>query len=140
MRESKDAQTHRATDQGAGRAEEGAAIAAGEAAAGRDDNGAGCCFGSFVLERLEQEGDDGHQQGEMDGKQLRQWLAREFPAYLSRDADRLLFVDLFRPQNETDIRTERRKHGLESTVNEAARTPRDDAQRSTGEDGGTVQP
>lgn len=98
-------------------------------------------LGSFVLERLEQEGDDGQQQGAMDGKQLRQWLAREFPAYLSRDADRLLFVDLLWPQNETDTSNRAASStGLESTVNEAARTPRDDAQRSTGEDGGTVQP
>ncbi len=98
-------------------------------------------LGSFILERLEQEGDAAHQQGGMDGKQLRQWLAREFPAYLSRDADRLLFVDLLWPQNETNASThDAQGSGLEGPVREGARTPIDDAQRSTGKDGGTVQP
>jgi len=97
-------------------------------------------LGSFVLERLEQEGDPAHQQGGMDGKQLRQWLAREFPAYLSRDADRLLFVDLLWPQNETNVSgPQAQGSGLEGPVQEAARTPGDDAQRSTGEEGGSLQ-
>ncbi len=98
-------------------------------------------LGSFVLERLEQEGDAAHQQGGMDAKQLRQWLAREFPAYLSRDADRLLFVDLLWPQNETNASTEP-VQGIASdgTGDEATGTLRDDAQGFTGEDGGTVQP
>ncbi len=98
-------------------------------------------LGSFVLERLEQEGDAGHPQGGMDAKQLRQWLAREFPAYLSRDADRLLFVDLLWPQNETDNSMQSAERAeLDGTVDEAAATLQDHAQRSTGEDGGTVQP
>jgi len=97
-------------------------------------------LGSFLLERLEQDEDDAHQQGAMDGKQLRQWLAREFPAYLSRDADRLLFVDLLWPQNETDMSNHAASSaGLDSTVDEAARTLQDDTQGSTSEDGGTVQ-
>ncbi|MDP9573439.1 UNVERIFIED_ORG: hypothetical protein J2W66_003941 [Agrobacterium larrymoorei] len=98
-------------------------------------------LGSFLLERLEQAEDAALQQGGMLGKQLRQWLAREFPAYLSRDADRLLFVDLLWPQNETNAST----HDAQAIVSdgkdsEAPLTLRDDAQRSTGEDGGTVQP
>jgi hypothetical protein len=98
-------------------------------------------LGSFVLEWLQQEGDPAHQQGELSTKQLRQWLAREFPAYLSRDADRLLFVDLLWPQNETDTSNHAASStGLDSTVDEAARTLRDDGQRSPSEDGGTVQP
>ncbi|WP_365999475.1 mobilization protein [uncultured Agrobacterium sp.] len=98
-------------------------------------------LGSFVLERLEQEGDPTHQQGAMDGKQLRQWLAREFPAYLSRDADRLLFVDLLWPQHDANSSTEPRQGiGFDGKDNEAPLTHRDDAQRSTSEDGGTVQP
>ncbi len=98
-------------------------------------------LGSFVLERLEQDGDPGHQQGEMDGKQLRQWLAREFPAYLSRDADRLLFVDLLWPQNETKASThDAQGIGFDGKDNEAPLTLLDDAQRFTSEDGGTVQP
>lgn len=98
-------------------------------------------LGSFVLERLQQDGDAAHPQGGMDGKQLRQWLAREFPAYLSRDADRLLFVDLLWPQTVTNTSTHATPStGLDSNVDEAAPTLREDAQRSPSEDGGTVQP
>lgn len=98
-------------------------------------------LGSFILQRLEEERDPNHQQGEMDGKQLRQWLAREFPAYLSRDADRLLFVDLLWPQNDTNHLTQSAQGtGLAGTVDGTALTPRDDSQRSMGEDGGSVQP
>lgn len=98
-------------------------------------------LGSFVLERLEKDGDPGHQQGAMDGKQLRQWLAREFPAYLSRDADRLLFVDLLWPENESNHSTQSpRGTGLDVSVDKAELTGRDNAQRSMSEDGGTVQP
>ncbi|MGP4805461.1 mobilization protein [Agrobacterium cavarae] len=98
-------------------------------------------LGSFVLERLEQGVGPAHHHEELSGKQLRQWLAREFPAYLSRDADRLLFVDLLWPQNETKAST----HDAQAIVSdgkdsEAPLTLRDDAQRSTSEDGGTVQP
>ncbi len=97
-------------------------------------------LGSFLLERLEQAEDAAHQQGGMHGKQLRQWLARAFPAYLSRDADRLLFVDLLWPQNKTNVSgSQAQGSGLEGPVQEAARTPRDDAQRSTSEGGGSVQ-
>lgn len=97
-------------------------------------------LGSFVLERLEEEENSAHQQGGMDGKQLRQWLAREFPAYLSRDADRLLFVDLLWPQNETKASThDAQGTGSDGKDSEAPLTLRDDAQRSTSEDGGTVQ-
>ena len=98
-------------------------------------------LGSFILERLEQDGDAGHPQGELSRKQLRQWLAREFPAYLSRDADRLLFVDLLWPQNETDHSTGSAR-GIESggTGDEAAASLQDSAQHATGEDGGSVQP
>lgn len=98
-------------------------------------------LGSFVLERLEQDGDAAQQQGAMDGKQLRQWLAREFPAYLSRDADRLLFVDLLWPQNDPNVSPQpAHGTGLDDAGIDAAATLRDDAQRSTSEDGGTVQP
>jgi hypothetical protein len=98
-------------------------------------------LGAFVLERLEQDGDAAHQQVELSGKQLRQWLAREFPAYLNRDADRLLFVDLLWPQNDANASTQSTQGiGLNGADNEAALTHRDDAQHSTGEDGGTVQP
>jgi hypothetical protein len=98
-------------------------------------------LGSFLLERLEQDGDTAHQQGGMDGKQLRQWLAREFPAYLSRDADRLLFVDLLWPQNETSSSAPQSPGtGLDSAIDEVPLTLLDDAQRSTSEDGGTVHP
>ncbi len=98
-------------------------------------------LGSFVLERLEQEGSPAHQHGGMDGKRLRQWLAREFPAYLSRDADRLLFVDLVWPQNDPNA-SPQPVHGTGSygAGNETAATPLDHAQGSTGEDGGSVQP
>jgi len=95
-------------------------------------------LGSFVLERLEQDGDPAHQHEELSGKQLRQWLAREFPAYLSRDVDRVLFVDLLWPQNETNASTQSAERTeLDGTVDEAAATLQDHAQRSTGEDGGT---
>ncbi|MGN8155132.1 mobilization protein [Agrobacterium sp. 22094] len=98
-------------------------------------------LGSFVLERLEQEGDSAHRQGEMDGKQLRQWLAREFPAYLSRDTDRLLFVDLLWPQNEPNASPQpTHGTGLDGAGIEAAATLGDGAQHATREDGGTVQP
>ncbi|MGN8172533.1 mobilization protein [Agrobacterium sp. 22117] len=98
-------------------------------------------LGSFVLERLEQEGDPAHQQGGMDAKQLRQWLAREFPAYLSRDADRLLFVDLLWPQNDPNASPQPvHGTGLDGAGIDAATTLRDGGQRSTSEDGGTVQP
>jgi len=98
-------------------------------------------LGSFVLERLEQEGDTAQQQGELSTKQLRQWLARVFPAYLSRDADRLLFVDLLWPQNETNPSLQAAQStGLGGTVDETALTHLDDAHHSTSEDGGTVQP
>lgn len=97
-------------------------------------------LGSFVLERLQQDGDAAQQQGAMDGKQLRQWLAREFPAYLSRDADRLLFVDLLWPQNETDVSAPQAQGiGSDGKDNEAPVTLSDHAQRFTSEDGGTVQ-
>ncbi len=97
-------------------------------------------LGAFVLERLEQDGDAAHQQVELSTKQLRQWLAREFPAYLSRDADRLLFVDLLWPQPVTNTSTHATPStGLDSTVDEAAPTLREDAQRSPSEDGGIVQ-
>lgn len=97
-------------------------------------------LGSFLLERLEQDGDTAHQQGGMDGKQLRQWLAREFTAYLSRDTDRLLFVDLLWPLNEPNHSTQAEQGtGSDGKDNEAALTLMDGAQRSTGEDGGTVQ-
>ena len=98
-------------------------------------------LGSFVLERLEQDGDAAQQQGAMDGKQLRQWLAREFPAYLSRDADRLLFVDLLWPQNDPNVaRQPAGGDALNGADDGAALTLSDHAQRSTGEEGGTVQP
>jgi len=98
-------------------------------------------LGTFLLERLEQDEDAAHRQGAMDGKQLRQWLAREFPAYLSRDADRLLFVDLLWPQNETNHSTQAGQGtGLDSLDDGFPLTYRDGAQRSTGEDGGSVQP
>ena len=98
-------------------------------------------LGSFVLERLEQDADAGHQQGGMDSKQLRQWLAREFPAYLSRDADRLLFVDLLWPQDDTNASTrEAQGIGSDGAGNEVPLALRDDAQRSPSEEGGTVQP
>lgn len=98
-------------------------------------------LGSFVLERLEQAQDAGHPQGELSGKQLRQWLARELPAYLSRDADRLLFVDLLWPQNETKASTQDAQGiGSDGKDNEAPPTLLDHAQRSPGEDGGSVQP
>ena len=45
-------------------------------------------LGSFVLERLAQDGDPG------DQCDLRQWLAAQLPAFLVRDADRALFADL----------------------------------------------
>ncbi len=97
-------------------------------------------LGSFVLERLEQDGDIAHRQRELTGKQLRQWLAREFPAYLSRDADRLLFVDLLWPQNETSHSTQAGQGiGVDGKDNEAPLTLLDHAQRSTSDDGGTVQ-
>jgi len=97
-------------------------------------------LGSFVLERLQQEGDPAHQQGELSTKQLRQWVAREFPAYLSRDADRLLFVDLLWPQTVTNTSTHATPStGLDSTVDEAAPMLREDAQRSPSEDGGIVR-
>ncbi|MEH3128294.1 mobilization protein [Agrobacterium cavarae] len=97
-------------------------------------------LGSFVLERLEQDGDPAHQHGEPSGKQLREWLAREFPAYLSRDADRLLFVDLLWPQHETNHSTQAaQRNGLNGADDGAALTLLDDAQRSTSEDGGTAQ-
>ncbi len=97
-------------------------------------------LGSFVLERLEEEGDAAHQQGGMDAKQLRQWLAREFPAYLSRDADRLLFVDLLWPQNETKASThDAQGIGSDGKDNEAPLTHLDDAQGSPGEEGGSLQ-
>jgi len=98
-------------------------------------------LGSFVLERLEQEGDPNHRQGEMDGKQLRQWLARDFPAYLSRDADRLLFVDLLWPQNETNVSAPQAQgNGLNGAEDGGTLALRDDAQLSPSEEGGTVQP
>lgn len=98
-------------------------------------------LGSFLLERLEREGDPNHQLGAMDAKQLRQWLAREFPAYLSRDADRLLFVDLLWPQNETHSSAPQSPStGLDGAIDGAALTLLDGAQRSPSEDGGTLQP
>ena len=97
-------------------------------------------LGSFLLERLEQDEPPAHRQGEMDGKQLRQWLAREFPAYLSRNVDRLLFVDLLWPQNEPNHSTQSAERTeLDGTVDEAAATLQDHTQRSTSEDGGSVQ-
>ncbi|WP_335625459.1 mobilization protein [Agrobacterium cavarae] len=97
-------------------------------------------LGSFLLERLEPAEDAGHPQEELSGKQLRQWLAREFPAYLSRDADRLLFVDLLWPQNENNRSTQPAEcTGLSGADNEAPLTLLDDPQRSMSEDGGTVQ-
>ncbi len=98
-------------------------------------------LGAFVLERLEQDGDAAHQQVELSGKQLRQWLAREFPAYLNRDADRLLFVDLLWPQNDANASTQSTQGiGSNGADNEAPPTLLDHAQRSTSEGGGTVQP
>jgi len=97
-------------------------------------------LGSFVLERLQQDGDAAHPQGGMDGKRLRQWLAREFPAYLSRDADRLLFVGLLWPQNDPKASPQPvHGTGLDGAGNETAAIPLDHAQRSMGEDGGSVQ-
>ncbi|WP_320188847.1 hypothetical protein RMS29_014745 [Agrobacterium rosae] len=47
-------------------------------------------LGSFVLERLAQDG-DGDTGDQCD---LRQWLTAQLPAFLVRDADRALFADL----------------------------------------------
>lgn len=98
-------------------------------------------LGSFVLERLEQDGGPAHQHGDLSGKQLRQWLAREFPAYLSRDADRLLFVDLLWPENDANASTQSTQGiGLHGADNGAPAILQDCAQHGTSEDGGTVQP
>ncbi|WP_233123588.1 mobilization protein [Agrobacterium vaccinii] len=45
-------------------------------------------LGSFVLERLAQDGNTGVQ------CDLKHWLATQLPAFLRRDADRALFADL----------------------------------------------
>jgi len=97
-------------------------------------------LGSFLLERLEQDGDR-FPFNDRDGQpNLRQWLVREFAAYLGRDADRLLFVDLLWPQNDTNTSAQSpRGTGLDGSVDEAALTIRVDAQRAANEDGGTVQ-
>lgn len=98
-------------------------------------------LGSFILERLQQEGDRVQLDDRGQQPNLRQWLARDFPAYLSRDADRLLFVDLLWPQNETKASThDAQGTGSDGKDNEAPPTLLDHAQRSPSEDGGTVQP
>lgn len=97
-------------------------------------------LGSFLLERLEEDGDR-FPFNDRDGQpNLRQWLVREFAAYLGRDADRLLFVDLLWPQNDPNV-SPQPAHGtrLDDAGMDAAATLRDGGQRSTSEDGGTVQ-
>ncbi len=97
-------------------------------------------LGSFLLERLEQEGDRVQLDDRGQQPNLRQWLARDFPAYLNRDADRLLFVDLLWPQNDPKA-SPQPAHGisLDSAGIEAATTLRESTQHATSEDGGTVQ-
>ncbi|MGP4694212.1 mobilization protein [Agrobacterium cavarae] len=97
-------------------------------------------LGSFLLERLEQDGDRVQLDDHGQQPNLRQWLAREFPAYLSRDADRLLFVDLLWPQNETNHSTQGGQGiGVDGVGAGAELTFSDHARRSTSEDGGSVQ-
>ena len=52
-------------------------------------------LGALVLHRLEDSGD-----GEFS-KRLEDWLKRELPGFLTRDADRALFADLLTP-SKTD--------------------------------------
>ncbi|CDZ41629.1 Hypothetical protein NGAL_HAMBI1145_60000 [Neorhizobium galegae bv. officinalis] len=49
-------------------------------------------LGALVLHRLETSGD-----GEFS-KRLGEWLKRELPGFLTRDADKDLFADLLKPE------------------------------------------
>lgn len=49
-------------------------------------------LGALVLHRLETSGD-----GEFS-KRLGEWLKRELPGFLTRDADKALFADILKPE------------------------------------------
>lgn len=51
-------------------------------------------LGSFILERLERNEDVSDRDGYDMQCDLKQWLKRALPAFLSRDDDRALFADL----------------------------------------------
>lgn len=54
-------------------------------------------LGALVLHRLETSGD-----GEFS-KRLGEWLKRELPDFLTRDADKELFADLLKPETVNTI-------------------------------------
>lgn len=54
-------------------------------------------LGSFMLEQL-QRNDQGRHHDE-----LRQWLRRELPAFLTRDADLALFADILERRSSTGV-------------------------------------
>ncbi len=68
-------------------------------------------LGSFVLERLAKDDDPS------DPCDLRQWLLRDLPTFLDRDADRALFGGLL--WKETDAQATRGDTGLTDRCSEA---------------------
>jgi hypothetical protein len=57
-------------------------------------------LGSFMLERLERN-DQGRHHDE-----LRLWLAKELPAFLTRDADLALFADILESASLQDVQND----------------------------------
>jgi len=54
-------------------------------------------LGSFMLEQLQRNDQSRHHD------ELRQWLRRELPAFLTRDADLALFADILERRSSTGV-------------------------------------
>ncbi|CUX62188.1 MULTISPECIES: hypothetical protein [Agrobacterium tumefaciens complex] len=54
-------------------------------------------LGSFLLEQLQRNDQTRH------NDELRQWLAKELPAFFTRDADLALFADILEPASLPDV-------------------------------------
>ncbi|TCP77426.1 hypothetical protein C8J31_12422 [Rhizobium sp. PP-CC-2G-626] len=63
----------------------------------KDDTRRKVLLGALVLHRLGEDRD-----GEFS-KRLGEWLRRELPGFLTRDADKELFADLLKPEAPTAI-------------------------------------
>jgi hypothetical protein len=66
-------------------------------------------LGAFILDRLENGGEDEF------GLRLGEWLRRELPGFLSRDADQALFAELWRFPEQVFAETPNQDPGFGNT-------------------------